>query len=461
MQKKTKNILEILNKNLVKKEDAVRLSLLAVLSGENIFFYGKSGTVKNITCNRIAKVFKEKPECFTYCLSNGTESLELKENKVALSNSSIVFLDGIWNAESRTLNEILHFLESEKNILFACDTVLPPSKDFYPLWDYFTLKIPVDDTGDFNSFLEMAQAKKNYQITIPEGLLYTSKNVNTIRIKSQNIKPSVSVENAVFFIRKKLFENHITFSDQKWQSIFNLLRTCAFLNNRNEINLMDLQIVEYCIWDENLPFEKAKEIVEASVKTFCKEYPIDKNLHSNIQNMISDFLTIKPQAMDKALFVTQHGDNSYYSFISNSDNKTYYLKRNPSGYYDSDYFEIWDHNFKKSFQVYINLFDIKNGIILWTPAKSFIEHSGKLNMKENFTTFNSEIENLYKTINSKIIDAKTEYQKLMNEEAEKYSDNLFADENFVDILISKASDQVSKFHQFKIALDKIKESYER
>lgn len=461
MQKKTKTILEILNKNLVKKEDAVRLSLLAALAGENIFFYGKSGTVKNIARNRIAKVFKEKPECFTYCLSGETETLELKENENLLSTSSIVFLDGIWNAKSRTLNEIMHFLESEKNVLFACDTVLPPSKDFNSLWDYFTLKVPVDETGDFNTFLEMSQAKKNYKITIPEGLLYTSKNINTIRIKSENIKPSISVENAIFSIRKKLFENHITLSDQKWQSIFNLLRTCAFLNNRDEINLMDLQIVEYCIWDENLSFEKAKEIVESSVKAFCKEIPIEKNLTSSIQKMISDFLKIKPQAMDKALLVSEHQDESYYSFISNSDNKTYYLRRNLSGYYDSDYFEIWDQHFKKNFQVYINLFDIRNGIILWTPAKSFNEFSGKLNMKENFISFDSEIENSYKTINSKIIDAKTKFSKLMDIEIKKYSDNIFIDENFIDIITSKASEQISEFHQFKISLDKIKDSYER
>jgi len=459
MKKKTAAVIKELNKNLVHKEDSVRLSLLAVIAGENIFFHGKSGTVRNLAVHRISKAFKEKPECLAYCLSKDTQSLELKEKEEKLSASSFVFLEGLWNTGSRTMNEIMEFLDSRKTVIFGADTVLPDSKDFDSLWDRFTLKVKVNETGDFSAFMDMVQAKANYEINLPDGILFTEKNISFIRTQSQRIQVSAEIQNCIFEIRHKLYKHGKTLSDQKWQSIFNLLRTSAYLSGHDTINLMDLQIIQYCIWDKTLSFETAKEIIESAVQNNGFEIPEAVTETEQIQKGINDILKIRPQKKENALEVINHDGLKFFSFNSEDTGKTYHFIRNPSGYDDSDYSLFWNEDFSKSFFAYINLFDIDKGIVLWTPASSSEEKCGKLFKKENFISFDSEIEEACNRVSAEIVKAENNCRTYISEKTENFRENIFSEESFISVIQAKASGSLSVLHELKISLDKIKESY--
>lgn len=459
MNEKIRFILKELNNHLVDKEEVVRLSLLAFLSGENILFQGKSGSIRNITQNRIALLHKEKPVCFTYYINEKTEASEISNSTCTVQNSSTVFLDGIFNGESKTLNEIMNILSSGNCPVFAVDSDFPSDKSYDSLYDQFALRLQIKETGGYEKFLEMANSKSDYKINIPEGYLFTSKKLNYIRSQIPGISINKKIENIIFEIRRKLFAEKISLSDQRWQSIFNLLKTSAYLNERNEIDLMDLQIIEYCIWGKELSFEKARAIVEDSVRENGISLESSVTDVSKIHNDLNIFSRIIPKKNEDALQVVLHNELEYFSFVSDIDGKLFRFKRNPSGYNDSDYIPFYNEDFSKTTYAYINQFDLDRKTIIYSFTDGIDQYSGKLLVKDYFLNFDEEIEEHYKSICSAIEEKKNQIIKTIEKETKKYSSNLFADSNFVSFIQAQAQDNLSVYKNLKLIADQIKESY--
>lgn len=59
LRSKIDSLIKSVNDGLYDKEDIVKISVLAVLSGQNIFLYGPPGTAKSMVSRKIAKMFKE------------------------------------------------------------------------------------------------------------------------------------------------------------------------------------------------------------------------------------------------------------------------------------------------------------------------------------------------------------------------------------------------------------------
>ena len=122
MKQKLQQLIVELNKNLVGKEDVMKLSLLTMLAGENLILFGPPGTAKSEIARRLSKIFKKEPSnskeeepClyFEYLLTKFTTPEEIfgplsiqelrkdrfKRNvKGYMPNSKIVFLDEIFKA---------------------------------------------------------------------------------------------------------------------------------------------------------------------------------------------------------------------------------------------------------------------------------------------------------------------------------------------------------------------------
>ena len=127
-------LLRILGTGLYEKEEALRLSLLAAIAGESIFFLGAPGSAKSMVARRVVQAFKadgdESVKYFETLLNQfstpedvfGNISLkalngELEECKGKeeyrrltegmLPEADIAFLDEIWKASPAILNTLL------------------------------------------------------------------------------------------------------------------------------------------------------------------------------------------------------------------------------------------------------------------------------------------------------------------------------------------------------------------
>lgn len=127
MKKKLEKLIEDLNKGLVGREETIKLSLLTLLTQENLILFGPPGTAKSEVSRRISKVIADG-DYFEYLLTKFTTPEEifgplsisdLKQDRFHrktdgyMPTSHTVFLDEIFKANSSILNSLLTIMNEK------------------------------------------------------------------------------------------------------------------------------------------------------------------------------------------------------------------------------------------------------------------------------------------------------------------------------------------------------------
>ena len=158
---------------------------------------------------------------------------------------------------------------------------------------------------------------------------------------------------------KKQEDEKFYVSDRRWKKIIKILKTSAFLNGRNSVDLMDCQLIEYCIWNTENQIEEAKQIVkdcveqnglevDTTVDDICNEIKV-------FDNDITEQFYVEEMISKPALYKMNDG-NEAYKFVRQQNFSSYgnvsvtYINEN--NYYDeykdcknSDY-EVFPNSFK-------------------------------------------------------------------------------------------------------------------
>src|SRR5947209_15370739 len=116
-------VVEVLKRRFVGRDEVVDLIALAVVAGEHLFLYGPPGTAKSALIRQFATAVRGR--YFEYLLTRFTEPNEifgpidlvrLRQGTVAtvttdmLPEAEFVFLDELFNANSAILNNLLTVL---------------------------------------------------------------------------------------------------------------------------------------------------------------------------------------------------------------------------------------------------------------------------------------------------------------------------------------------------------------
>lgn len=310
LRKRIEKLLSFISKDLIEKDEAVRLALLASIAGESIFFLGPPGTAKSLVSRRLKLAFKGENEksvsYFEYLMNQfstpdeifGPVSLKaLEENKYEritqgfLPDANVAFLDEIWKASPAIQNTLLAILNEKKfhngnkvnevplKALISASNELPAkNQGLEALWDRFLIRAivnPIKDDEDFEKFLygEKVRAELEPTDSMKKNLILTSEledwteKIEKIEIPGEvrtiirEIKHELSHKN-----EKKHEDEKFYVSDRRWKKIIKILKTSAFLNGRNSVDLMDCQLIEYCIWNTENQIEEAKQIVKDCVE---------------------------------------------------------------------------------------------------------------------------------------------------------------------------------------------------
>ena len=309
MHDRIKKLLEELCSGLVEKEEAIRLAFLAAVAGESIFFLGLPGTAKSMVSRRLKSAFigkdkdgKPQPlHYFEYLMNQfstpdeifGPVSLKSLENdeykrivKGYLPDAEVAFLDEIWKASPAIQNTLLTIINEKKfhngsnpmdvplKALISASNELPAeNQGLEALWDRFLIRLMVNPVKDRKAFIDLVcgnpvQAEIDTienAISIDE-LEEWKKEINEIAIPDE-------VQNVIEAIHAKMWSLHeenpeknvYYISDRRWMKIVHLLKTSAFLNGRSEVDLMDCQLISYCIWNTNELIEELKKNVETCI----------------------------------------------------------------------------------------------------------------------------------------------------------------------------------------------------
>lgn len=324
MLERFKQLLGEMNRGIYEKETEISLSLLAALAGESIILLGPPGVAKSMVARQLKTAFREA-QSFEYLMSRfstpdeifGPVSIQkLKTSDTYeravegyLPTADVVFLDEIWKAGPAIQNTLLTVINEKifrngnremhlpLKLLVAASNELPAKGEgLEALWDRFVIRIesrpikleknframlldshadflgPTDftDSTDFSGFtggLGHADFADNADFS---DLKITSEEYAEWAERIDKIGVKIEVLDAISAIRKSLRavnvdeaaeRRNIYVSDRRWKNIVRLLRTSAFMQDREEVDICDLLPIYHCLWQEPEERDAIRNIV--------------------------------------------------------------------------------------------------------------------------------------------------------------------------------------------------------
>lgn len=324
MLERFKQLLGEMNRGIYEKETEISLSLLAALAGESIILLGPPGVAKSMVARQLKTAFRDA-QSFEYLMSRfstpdeifGPVSIQkLKTSDTYeravegyLPTADVVFLDEIWKAGPAIQNTLLTVINEKifrngnremhlpLKLLVAASNELPAKGEgLEALWDRFVIRIesrpikleknframlldshadflgPTDftDSTDFSGFtggLGHADFADNADFS---DLKITSEEYAEWTERIDKIGVKIEVLDAISAIRKSLRavnvdeaaeRRNIYVSDRRWKNIVRLLRTSAFMQDREEVDSCDLLPIYHCLWQEPEERDAIRNIV--------------------------------------------------------------------------------------------------------------------------------------------------------------------------------------------------------
>ena len=308
MLERFKQLLGEMNRGIYEKETEISLSLLAALAGESIILLGSPGVAKSMVARQLKTAFREA-QSFEYLMSRfstpdeifGPVSIQkLKTSDTYeravegyLPTADVVFLDEIWKAGPAIQNTLLTVINEKifrngnremhlpLKLLVAASNELPAKGEgLEALWDRFVIRIesrPIKLEKNFRAMLlevkseergvkkqsSVAEGKANSNAITAEEYAEWTERIGKIGVK-------IEVLDAISAIRKSLRavnvdeaaeRRNIYVSDRRWKNIVRLLRTSAFMQDREEVDICDLLPIYHCLWQEPEERDAIRNIV--------------------------------------------------------------------------------------------------------------------------------------------------------------------------------------------------------
>lgn len=324
MLERFKLLLQEMNRGIYEKNTEISLSLLAALAGESVILLGPPGVAKSMVARQLKTAFRDA-QTFEYLMSRfstpdeifGPVSIQkLKTSDTYeravegyLPTADVVFLDEIWKAGPAIQNTLLTVINEKifrngnreihlpLKLLVAASNELPAKGEgLEALWDRFVIRIesrpikleknframlletPTDFLGptDFTDSTDFSGSTgglghadfsdsagfSDLKITAEEYAEWAEK-ICKIGVKEE-------VLDAISAIRKSLRavnvdeaaeRRNIYVSDRRWKNIVRLLRTSAFMQDREEVDICDLLPIYHCLWQEPEERDAIRSIV--------------------------------------------------------------------------------------------------------------------------------------------------------------------------------------------------------
>ena len=312
MLERFKLLLQEMNRGIYEKNTEISLSLLAALAGESVILLGPPGVAKSMVARQLKTAFREA-QSFEYLMSRfstpdeifGPVSIQkLKTSDTYeravegyLPTADVVFLDEIWKAGPAIQNTLLTVINEKifrngnremhlpLKLLVAASNELPAKGEgLEALWDRFVIRIesrPIKLEKNFRAMLLESHADfsrstralghadfadnadfSDLKITAEEYAEWAEK-ICKIGVKEEVLDVISAIRKSLRAVNvdEAAERRNIYVSDRRWKNIVHLLRTSAFMQDREEVDICDLLPIYHCLWQEPEERDAIRSIV--------------------------------------------------------------------------------------------------------------------------------------------------------------------------------------------------------
>ncbi|MFW6214906.1 MAG: AAA family ATPase [Alkalispirochaetaceae bacterium] len=298
-----RSLVESLAQGLVEREEAVRLALLAALSGESIVLLGPPGVGKTAVARRAAAAlcdtvaFERALDGFTtaddlYGPARTEPSPEgrLRATDGYLPKATVVTLENIWNGSPSIRDALLPVVSDRRfrnggaveevpwRFLVGTTDYLPPLAEVSrPFWERFLLRVALSPLETAESFRQLLLSPHDFPAAPDVGITPSEweswqEQINTVELTEEVVQLIVRVREVLDEANEKRRNDgaeEIYVSDRRWVELTRLLKASAFFHGRKRVDPLDCLLLRHGLWERPEQIEEVNELIRVAISQYA------------------------------------------------------------------------------------------------------------------------------------------------------------------------------------------------